>query len=367
VKAAQRAALGVAVVIVAAVAMIDVVTACSDFTTAATDPGDSGATDASASGDGDDVDGQAIAEPEQDAMASAPPGLVVANESKLGRLVVGPANVYYTQDFAQGAIMRVDKTAANAKGMTVAPDIAPTDIALVGSTLYATSSSNNAIVALDTTQLGSVTSAKSVTAPGAVVADAMAVAFLETTGTSAGAYSLFPDFVAAPMQLMTGAGPTAVAMDARSVYAAIGPRVQRYTRSGGITVASGTVKGGISVVEIGGDTLYLASGSTVLTLPALFGTVQAPAKLHEYGIGAEVTAIRATDGELFVATQGAVSGGTVHRLPLPGAVGIGSVVSRFADADCKLPDLVVDESSIYFLCNSAAGVGSVWRVARPAK
>jgi hypothetical protein len=363
---AQRVALGGACVLVA-IAVVVALTACVDFTTGSAEPGDAAATDASARGDGGGVGDGAVAEPEQDAMASVPPGLVVANEAKLGRLVVGPANVYYTQDSPQGGIMRVDKTAASSKGSLIAPGVVPTDLALVGATLYATSRAGNAVVAINTMVPGPLANMKGVTAPGAIVADATAVVFLESTGGNGGAYSLAPDFLGAPRQLLTGSSPTALTMDAHNAYAAFGLRVQRDARDGSGAVASGTVQGMISVVEIGGDTLYLASGSTVLTLPALFGTVQAPAKLHEYGLGADVTAIRATATELFVATQGALSGGTVHRLPLPGAPGIPSVISRFKDANCRLPDMVVDETSIYFLCNSSSDVGSVWRVARPAK
>ena len=153
--------------------------------------------------------------------------------------------------------------------------------------------------------------------------------------------------------------------DAQFAYAGFGQKVRRLDRVGGVqNVVSADVVG-IDAIAVSGNEIYLASGSRVMTLPTAFAAGQTPASLHDYGSGATVTAIRATSTAVFVATEGS-NGGTIHVLPPAGGSGMTAVVVRSPDAECKLPAMDEDSTSIFFLCNSAAGVGSVWRVAKPA-
>jgi hypothetical protein len=345
-----------------AVLALRAVTSCTAFTDA-TAHGDEAAApvgEGGLAGDG----GGTMPDPELDAASPTGPVAMVMNEAKLGRILTGDARVYYTQAIPNGAILRVGKSATNATPEVVRPNASAADLALVGPTLYATSTDNGTIVALDTTKMASPMTA-AVGAPTALVADGAGLVFLQTAAATAGVYKM-PLGLGAASQLAVAAVPQSLTADAQYAYAGLGQHVRRLDRVGSLqNVVSVDLGGSADVIAVSGSLIYFANGSRVMTLPTTFTPATQPTTAHDYGTGSVVTAIRVTTSGVFVATQGAESGGAVHVLPLTPASGMPTIVARFPDDDCRLPDMDADDTSIYFLCNSATGIGSVWRIAKP--
>lgn len=359
-QAMMRAGAATTTALFAAV-LLHAVSSCRDFSDA-TPPPDADAAPEAASAD---AAARSDAGPEPLDATIGGAEAIVTNEAKVGRLQVGAARVYYTQVSGPEAILRVSKAAVNATPELFEDHASATDIVLSGPTLFATSSARGLVLGLDADKLASALMATA-SAPTALAVDATGVAFLESAGTT-GVYVLPLSLGGAPKGIAVGAQPSAIAMDAQSVYAGFGTRIRRLDRSSSSPqVVSADVGGPIGVITVAGDTIYAAVGSVVMALPITFTSTMAPAKVHDFGPGAEVTAIRATSALVFVATEGAANGGTIYSLPKGTGQQAVAVVSRLSDAECKLPDMDIDDKAIYFLCNSTAGVGSVWRVAQPA-
>jgi hypothetical protein len=345
--------------------VVRVLVGCGDFGESRPADGDAAAARDSAV-DAMFPDGMAVELP-----PSSTPVAIATGEKPVSRIAVDDTYVFYSEDGPAGSVRRLAKT-AGAIPESFALGVSPTALALFGGTLFATSTMNGTVGAFETTS-GVVMGSVLVPSPSAIVADKAGIVFLELAGADPGAYALPLTLDAGVVKVTTTGGPAALAINDTHAYVSFGKPgashfVRHTGRDGAGTIPSSDVGAPITVVALDTTWVYLATGSRVLALPLNFATNAVPSLIHDFGTGAEITSIRTADSYLLVATQGAM-GGSIYVLPSAAAAGerMPTLVSRLKDGDCKLPDMAIDTSSIYFLCVSSAGAGSVWRVARPLK
>jgi hypothetical protein len=333
---------------------------CGAFTEAHVDK------EGGATGDLSDAGADGTAEP----APSADITMIATSDKRLSKIAVGASDVFYTEDGADGSILRLAKT-AGATPTTFAAAATPAAIALFGGTLFATSTQANRVTSYLTASRSKAAEA-TVPLPGPIVADTAGIVFVELEPAGEpGSYAL-PHALGGKANVVTSnTAPRAVAVDESHVYTAFGrvgatQFVRHNGRAGGKTTTSASFVGDIAAMEVGTTWLYVAAGSRVLGFPLAFLEASAPSVVHDFGAGVTVRSLRATESHLLVATNG--GGGTIHALVVPdGGDATVSTVATLPEAQCQLTDMAIDATSIYFLCISAAPAGSVWRVGRPAK
>lgn len=295
------------------------------------------------------------------------PVAIVKDEVELVSIAVGATDVFYTRAGALGEIMRVPKK-GGAPPMALVTTAVATRIATFGDQVISTSKAPGLLRSWNASN-GALTATSVAPMPTALVVDATGVVFLEDSTAMPGAFSVATNLAGAITPITTTGKPAAVAMNASDAFvgfngATSGTQVlRRRSRTGsGTTFTSADFDADITAVDIDNSAAFVGSAAKLWALPLGFATGEVPTLVHDFG-SSTVTSIRSGPAHTLIATQG-VEGGSVYVIDAMASVGpqVPKLLSQIPD--CALPAMTAEGDAFYFLCVSAAKVGSVWRVAR---